>query len=93
MNGIFLGLVEASRVGGWCHVRRGGLPGNSIREFRMLWSHTAMDFSDWPHMDMVDLSGFPQMAMVWQRCVCLRKDVNCARWLFLTGFWVDVCRV
>ena len=33
---LLVGQVEASRVGGWCCVSRGGSPRTSIHEFRMM---------------------------------------------------------
>ena len=45
--------VEASRVGGWCSVRKGGRPGEWILLFLIQWSHATMDFSYWTHVDMV----------------------------------------
>ena len=46
---IFLvGRVEASRVGRWCSVRKGGCPGVFILLFLIRWSHTAIYFSVFP---------------------------------------------
>ena len=45
--------VEASRVGGWCIVRKGGSPGSWILLFLMWWIYAAMDFSDWLHVGML----------------------------------------
>ena len=36
-------------------------------------------FLYWPHMDMVDFSGFPHVDMVWRIFFCLRKDMDCVR--------------
>ena len=58
---------------------RGGCPGALIRSFRMQLSHVAMDFSYWPHMYMVGLSGLSHADMVRRICVCQKKDGNYGR--------------
>ena len=45
--------MKASRVGGWCIVRKGGRPGAWILLVLMRWSHADTAFSDWLHVDMV----------------------------------------
>ena len=50
---FLVGRVEASRVGGWYHMRKVGNPGSWIHSVLMFWSHAAMDFSYWPHVYMV----------------------------------------
>ena len=45
--------VEASRVGGICSVIKGGRPGALIHLFLIRQSHAIMDFSNWPHINMV----------------------------------------
>ena len=48
-----VGKDKASRVDGWCSVRKGGLPGAWIILVLMRWNHAAMDLSDWPHVEMM----------------------------------------
>ena len=85
--------MEDSRVGRLWRVRRGYCTGVCICSYRTLCIHAAMDFSDWPHVNMVDFSGFTYGDMVLQIFFCLRKDFNCGKLLVLMEFQVDVCRV
>ena len=50
---IFSRGVEASRVGKWCSVSKGGPPGEWTFLFLMRWIYAAMDLSECSHMYMV----------------------------------------
>ena len=47
---FFVGKVEASSVGGWCSVSKGGRSGALTLLFLMWWSHSDMDFLVCPHV-------------------------------------------
>ena len=47
------GQVEASRVGGWCRVSKGGRHGACIILFLIQWIHDTVDLLYWTHVDMV----------------------------------------
>ena len=47
---FFVGQVEASSVGGWRSVSKGGRYGAFILLFLMWWSHSDTDFLVFPHV-------------------------------------------
>ena len=59
MCAIFVGgvdlarRVEASKLGGWCRVRKRGSLGEWLLLFLIRRIHDATDFSYWAHVDMV----------------------------------------
>ena len=50
---VLVGIVEASRVGGWCIMMKAVLPGAWILLLLIQWIHAAMDVSYFPHVDRV----------------------------------------
>ena len=45
--------MKSSKLGGWCHMSKGCCPGVWVILVLMWWINAAMDFSYWPHVDMV----------------------------------------
>ena len=50
---FIVGIVEASRVVGWCRMSNGGRHVAWIILFLVLWIHAAIYFSYYPHVDIV----------------------------------------
>ena len=50
---FLVGRVEDSKVGEWCIMMNGRRPGDWVLLSLIQWIHAAMDFSYWPHVDMV----------------------------------------
>ena len=50
---VLVGRVEASSVDKWCIMRKERRPGGFIPLLLIRWNHGFMDFSVWPHVDIV----------------------------------------
>ena len=83
-----VGKVEYSRVGGWCCLRKGGIPGALIRH-----AGSQCHQPVFPHPVLGKLLGlcFPHTDTMRQRYVLSYEC--CELWWVLMVWWVDVCIV